>query len=100
MAEKVLAFLTKATDDWEQSEASRSALGAMLRGHTPSVFVLDADINIDYGDVKENFEWVVDNGGIVASNNKNNESKAEQITYMSVEDMAKKILEADFVLPF
>ncbi len=100
MAEKVLAFLTKATDDWEQSEASRSALGAMLRGHTPSVFVLDADINIDYGDVKENFEWVVDNGGMVASNNKNNESKAEQITYMSIEDMAKKILEADFVLPF
>lgn len=100
MAEKALAFLTKATDDWEQSEASRSALGAMLRGHTPSVFVLDADINIGYGDVKENFEWVVDNGGIVASNNKDNESKAEQITYMSIEDMAKKILEADFVLPF
>ncbi len=100
MAERVLAFLTKATDDWEQSEASRSALGAMLRGHTPSLFVLDADINVDYGDVKENFEWIADNDGVVASNNKDNESKAEQISYMSVEDMAKKILEADFIIPF
>ncbi|MEE8403181.1 MAG: hypothetical protein V3R93_05465 [Candidatus Hydrothermarchaeaceae archaeon] len=100
MAERKLAFLTKATDDWEQSEASRSALGAMLRGHEPSVFVLDADINIDYGDVAENFEWVVDNGGIVASNNESNEPKAEQISRMSIEDMAKKILEADFIIPF
>ncbi len=100
MAERTLAFLTKATDDWEQSESSRSAIGAMLRGHTPSLFVLDADINVDYGDVKENFEWIADNGGIVASNNKDNEPKAEQISYMSVEDMAKKILEADFIIPF
>jgi len=100
MAEKTLAFLTKATDDWEQSEASRSAIGTMLKGHTPSFFVLDADINIDYSDVAENFEWIVDGDGIVASNNKDNEPKAEQISYMSVEDIAKKILEADFIVPF
>ncbi|MEE8401362.1 MAG: hypothetical protein V3R86_04350 [Candidatus Hydrothermarchaeaceae archaeon] len=100
MAERSLAFITKATDDWEQSEASRSALGAMLRGHTPSVFVIDADINIDYGDVRENFEWVVDNGGVVASNNKENEPKDEKISHMSIEDIAKKILESDFIVPF
>jgi hypothetical protein len=92
--------MTRATDDWEQSEAGRSALGAMLRGHTPSVFILDADINPEYGDNEENFEWIVDSDGVVGTNNKDNETKSEHITYMSVEDIAKKILESDFIIPY
>lgn len=100
MAERTLAFMTRATDEWEQSEAGRSALGAMLRGHSPSLFVLDADINPEYGDNEENFEWVVDDGGVVGTNNKDNESKSEHITYMSIEDIAKKVLESDFIIPY
>lgn len=100
MAERTLAFMTKATDEWEQSEAGRSALGAMLRGHTPSLFVLDADVNPDYGDNEENFEWIVDSDGVVASNNKDNDGKSENIAIMSVEDIAKKILESDFIIPY
>ena len=92
--------MTKATDDWEQSEAGRSALGAMLRGHSPSLFVLDAGMNPEYGDNEENFEWIVDDGGVVGTNNKDNEGKSEHITVMSVEDIAKKILELDFVIPY
>ena len=100
MGEKTLAFMTKATDEWEQAEAGRSALGAMLRGHSPSLFVLSADINPEYGDNEENFEWIVDDGGVVGTNNKDNESKSEYISHMSVEDIAKKILELDFVIPY
>ncbi len=100
MTEKTMAFMTRATDEWEQSEAGRSALGAMLRGHTPSLFVLDADMNPEYGDNEENFEWIVDSDGVVGTNNKDNESKSENIAYMSVEDIAKKILELDFVIPY
>ena len=100
MPERTIAFMTKATDEWEQSEAGRSALGAMLRGHTPSLFVLDADMNPEYGDNEENFEWIVDSDGVVGTNNKDNEPKSEHITYMSVEDIAKKILESDFIIPY
>ncbi len=100
MAERSIAILTKETDDFLQSEASRSAVGMMLRGHTPSLFIIDADCNIDYKDVAENLEWIVDSDGIVASNNKDNTSKSEHITYMSIEDIAEKILESDFIVPF
>jgi hypothetical protein len=99
MGEKTLAFMSKATDEWEQSEAGRSALGAMLRGHTPSLFVLDADIDPDYGDNAENFEWIVDSDGVVASNSSANDSK-ENIEVISIEDIAKKILESDFIIPY
>jgi hypothetical protein len=100
MAERTVAILTRDTDDFLQSEASRSAVGMMLRGHTPSLFIIDAESNIDYSDVAENFEWIVDSDGIVASNNKDNVSKCEHISEMSIEDMAKKILESDFIVPF
>jgi hypothetical protein len=99
MAERTLAFMTRASDEWEQSEAGRSALGAMLRGHTPSLFVLDAEINPEYGDNAENFEWIVDSDGVVGTNSSANDGK-ENIEVMSVEDIAKKILELDFVIPY
>jgi|GEM_PF-1720754 len=100
MAEKTVAFMTRATDEWEQSEAGRSALGAMLRGHTPSLFVLDAEMNPEYGDNEENFEWIVDSDGVVGTNNSANDGKSEHISVMSVEDIAKKILESDFIIPY
>ena len=48
----------------------------------------------------ENLEWIKDSDGIVVSNNPKNAEKSEHIDEMSIEEMAKKMLEFDVIIPY
>lgn len=96
---KTVVFLSISTDAFTQDEASRSALGTMLGGHEPSMMILDNDYDTAQGEVDENLEWMLD-GGIVVSNVQGNVDKSENIESMSIEDMAKKMLEFDVFVPY
>ena len=96
---KTVVFLSISTDAFTQDEASRSGLGTMLGGHEPSMMILDNDYDTEQGEVDENLEWMLD-GGIVVSNVQGNVDKSENIESMSIEDMAKKMLEYDVVIPY
>jgi hypothetical protein len=97
---KTVVFLSKTTDGFVQEEASRSALGTMLKGHEPSMMILDVDYDVERGEVEENLEWIIDSDGIVVSNNSANAEKSEYISEMSLEEMAKKMLEYDVIVPY
>ena len=96
---KTVVFLSISTDAFTQDEASRSALGTMLGGHEPSMLILDNDYDTAQGEVDENLEWMLD-GGIVVSNVQGNVDKSENIESMSLEDMSKKMLEYDVIIPY
>ena len=96
---KTVLFLSISADGFTQEEASRSALGTMLGGHEPSMMILDNDYDSARGEVDENLEWMLD-GGIVVSNNQGNVDKSENIESMSIEDMAKKMLEFEVFVPY
>jgi hypothetical protein len=96
---KTVVFLSISTDAFTQDEASRSALGTMLGGHEPSMLILDNDYDTAQGEVDENLEWMLD-GGIVVSNVQGNVDKSENIESMSIEDMAKKMLEYEVIIPY
>jgi len=98
--EKTAVFLAKSTDGYVQEEASRSALGIALGGLTPNLMIIDVDYDVGRGDVEENLEWILDSDGIVVSNNQANVDKSEFIEFMSLEDMAKKMLEFDVIIPY
>jgi hypothetical protein len=98
--EKTAVFLAKSTDGYVQEEASRSALGIALGGLTPNLMIIDVDYDVSRGDVEENLEWILDSDGIVVSNNQANVDKSEFIEFMSLEDMAKKMLEFDVIIPY
>jgi hypothetical protein len=94
---KNIAVLTRDTDRFRQSEVSRSSLGLTLGDHKVSLFIIDAEYKLnDY--LAENFEWIADmDGGSYSNNPKNDFENCEQ---MSLEDMAKKMLENDIIIPF
>ncbi len=71
----------------------------MLGGHDPSLMIIDVDYDVERGDVAENLEWIKDSG-LVVSNNPKNVEKSEHIDEMSVEEMAKKMLEFDVIIPY
>ncbi len=95
-----VVFISNSEDGYVQEEASRSALGTMLGGNDPSLMIIDVDYDVERGDVSENLEWIVDSDGIVVSNNPKNVEKSEYIEEMSIEDMAKKMLEFDVIIPY
>ncbi len=95
-----VVFISNSEDGYVQEEASRSALGTMLGGNDPSLMIIDVEYDVERGDVAENLEWIKDNGGLVVSNNPKNVEKSEYIDEMSVEEMAKKMLEYDIVIPY
>lgn len=99
MSKKVL-FLSESTDGFVQEEASRSAVGTVLGGHEPSLFIINVEYDMERGDAGENLEWIRDSDGIVMSNNQANVDKSEHVEFMSLEDMAKKMVEFDFVIPY
>ncbi len=92
-------FISNSEDGYVQEEASRSAVGTMLGGHDPSLMIIDVDYDVERGDVAENLEWIKDSG-LVVSNNPKNVEKSEHIDEMSVEEMAKKMLEYDVIIPY
>jgi hypothetical protein len=98
--EKKTVFLAKSNDGYVQEEASRSAIGIALGGLTPNLMIIDVDYDVERGDVEENLEWILDSDGIVVSNNRANVDKSEFIEFTSLEEMARKMLEFDVIIPY
>jgi len=79
-----------------QGEALRVSGGLTLADDIIDVFVLDRKLDKDKPEIASGLELVVDlNEQKVYSNNPEN-----GFTAMNVEDMAKKLLEYDLVLPY
>jgi|Deesub1362A_J573_1020465.scaffolds.fasta_scaffold00131_28 hypothetical protein len=95
--ERKIAFILRDSDRYRQSEFTRSALGLLLEGHTVNLFIINVELKKNPY-ILENLEWIVDSDGKVYSNNEKNADEFTEI--ISLEDMAKKMLENDFIVPF
>jgi hypothetical protein len=78
-----------------QAEALRVAGGLTLADDAIEVFVLDRKLNKSDSEVAQPLELVTDLELKVYSNNAEN-----GFTTISLEEMAKKLLEYDFVVPY
>jgi len=78
-----------------QSEALRVSGGLTLADDTIEVFVLDGKLDKKNPEVAQPLELVTDLDLKVYSNNPEN-----GFTTISLEDMARKLLEYDFVVPY
>ncbi len=78
-----------------QSEALRVSGGLTLADDTIEVFVLDNKVDRNRPEIAQPLELVTDLDLKVYSNNPEN-----GFTVISLEDMAKKLLEYDFVVPY
>ncbi len=78
-----------------QSEALRVSGGLTLADDTIEVFVLDNKLDRSKPEIAQPLELVTDLDLKVYSNNPDN-----GFTAITLEDMAKKLLEYDFVVPY
>jgi hypothetical protein len=78
-----------------QGEALRVAGGLTLADDTIEVFILDRKLDKAAPEVAQPLELVTDLDLAVYSNNAEN-----GYTTLTLEDMAKKLLEYDFVVPY
>jgi hypothetical protein len=78
-----------------QSEALRVAGGLTLADDSIEVFVLDNKLDKDNAEVATPLELVTELDLKMYSNN-----PANGYTVLSLEEMAKKLLECDFVVPY
>lgn len=78
-----------------QSEALRVSGGLTLADDTIEVFVLDRMLDKSNPEIAQPLELVTDLDLKVYSNNPEN-----GFTMISLEDMARKLLEYDFVVPY
>lgn len=78
-----------------QGEALRVSGGLTLADDIIDVFVLDGALNKSNAEIVQPLELVTDLDLKVYSNNPEN-----GFTTVSLEDMAKKLLEYDFVVPY
>ena len=78
-----------------QSEALRVSGGLTLADDTIEVFVLDRKLDKSNPEIAQPLELVTDLDLKVYSNNPEN-----GFTVISLEDMARKLLEYDFVVPY
>jgi hypothetical protein len=78
-----------------QGEALRVSGGLTLADDTIDVFVLDNALNKSNPEIAQPLELVADLDLKVYSNNPDN-----GFTMITLEDMAKKLLEYDFVVPY
>ncbi len=78
-----------------QGEALRVAGGLTLADDTIEVFVLDRKLDKDNAEVAQPLELVTDLDLKVYSNNPENGN-----TTITLEEMSKKLLEYDFVVPY
>jgi hypothetical protein len=94
MAKKI-AFIMKEKDRFRQSEVIRSSLGITLAvDHKVSLFLLDEELKRN-AYIDENLEFLQEMDGKIYSNNPKNE-----VEQLSLEDIAKKLLENDIIIPF
>lgn len=78
-----------------QSEAFRVSGGLIMLDDTIDVFVLDRKVSDD-PDTQRNYELVNDMGLNVYTNTKEN----QDMQYMSMEELADKLLEYDIIDPY
>lgn len=78
-----------------QSEALRISIGLTIMDDKVDIFLLDRKL-IDTDDIRFNLKMIKDMGLKIYTNTKEDTG----LEYISTEDMAKRLLECDIVLPY
>ncbi len=103
--EEVIAVVAK--DKEAQFEALRVALGAVLEDHKVDLYILNHKIDFDYiksiceecdEEFKDNLEFLMDMGGNLYSNVKENEEYGFKT--LSLEEIMEKLKEYSVVIPY
>ena len=96
---KVCFLMVKGEDEKDTLDAMRSTLGLSVANHYSFAAVLDHELGKfdDYN--AENLEWIRDMEGDVFTNVQANVDK-NGLTAITLEELGKKLLEMDVVVPY
>lgn len=95
----VFLLLTDSDDELDNQDGLRSALGVSVANHYAYVAVLDRKLAPFDEYNEENVEWVRDMDGDVYTNVQEN-VEVNGLTPISLEELGKKILEMDIIVPY
>jgi hypothetical protein len=96
---KVCFLMVKGEEEKDTLDAMRSTLGLSVANHYSFAAVLDHELEKfdDYN--AENLEWIRDMEGDVYTNVQANVDK-NGLTAITLEELGKKLLEMDVVVPY
>ena len=96
---KVCFLMVKGEEENDTLDAMRSTLGLSVANHYSFAAVLDHELEPfdDYN--AENLEWIRDMEGDVYTNVQANADK-NGLTFITLEELGKKLLEMDLVIPY